>query len=81
MVCWIPCPEIEFFFEEKKIGDGKWKVIIENTITLAGDWEESNIALVFLMGIVRERVEKSQKIEMKRKKTEIWESKLLFSPN
>ena len=26
-------------------------------------WEETNIAIVYLMGIVRERVKKSQKIE------------------
>ena len=30
-------------------------------------WEVSNIAIVFLMGMVRERVKKSQKIEMKYK--------------
>ena len=28
-------------------------------------WEEGNIAILFLMGMVRERVKKSQKIEMK----------------
>ena len=27
-------------------------------------WEESNIAIVFLMGTVRERVKKSQRIEI-----------------
>ena len=28
-------------------------------------WEETNIAIVYLMGIVRERVKKREKIEMK----------------
>ena len=56
-------PGPESRFGENIFGNsGKIKMLGIGNLRLE-IWEETNIAIVYLMGMVRERVKKSQKIE------------------
>ena len=56
-----PGPESRFG-ENNFRNSGKIKMLGIGNLRLE-IWEEGNIAIVYLMGMVRERVKKSQKIE------------------